>query len=108
MLLQSSKEDSNCYLTAQDNDQNDKRIRRNQHFVTICDRRELINNKLKKIYTEDRILAPQQQERLYILCNTYKYQLNGIERGLKHISKFPLYAKPIFNLYNTHQKIKNG
>lgn len=105
-LLQSSKQDTNIYMTAQDNSQNDKRIRQNQHFITICDRRILQNGKLKRIKTERRILPSQYWSKLYILAKTYKYQLLGIERGIKLISKETIKAETMFKLYDTHQKIK--
>lgn len=106
-LLQSSKEDTDIYLTAQDNDQNDKRVRRNQHFVTICERKQLIGNRLRRIRSEQRILPFEIQRKLYIYCKTYKYELIGLERKLKLTQKLPLKALPIFKLYNTHQKIKS-
>lgn len=106
-ILQSSKQDTNIYLTAQENSQNDKRIRGNQHLITICNRQILVNGKFKNIDNITRILPKEIQDKLYISFKTFEYKYIGIEKILHLRERGSIKASAIFPLYNTHQKMKN-
>lgn len=106
-FLQSSKGDTKIYLTAQDNTQNERRIRFNQHLISICERRILINKKLRKITSEKRILPVKYQNKLYIKVKTYSQKIIGFDRELLLKDTQYIHAKTIFKLYDTNIKIKN-
>lgn len=105
-FLQSSKGDCNIYLTTQDNSQNDIRIRQNQHFVSVCERRILIEGKYKRLSDEKRVLPLNLQELLYINYKTFGYRFVNYEKISYLKERGFIKAKSIFELFDTHQKIK--
>lgn len=106
-FLQSSKGDTFIYLSSQDNSQNEKRIRDNQHLITICSRRLLINGNLVKISDELRDVGEKYYDKLFISFKTYSQVMRGIQKELKLKEKGFLKAQPIFNLYDTERKVKH-
>lgn len=108
-FLQSSKDDINIYITAQDNDQNEKRIRNNLHFFTGCERRLLDNSKFINVpfeFNEKRFLPMELYEKLYIKAITYKRESNFLYSNYQEYKKIYLYARIIAKLYDTTQKIR--
>lgn len=108
-FLQSSKDDTSIYLTAQTNQQNDKRLRDNLHRISECNRVLEIDDDFYTIDEEYRFLKPELQPLLNIHVKEYKRTfINGIAR-LTKFNEMWIEAKPIFNLYETKQKItKSG
>lgn len=104
-FLQSSKDDSEIFLTAQNNAQNDKRLRDNLHTISICSRYILQNNKLVKIDEEKRFLDPKYTDLLYIQIKEYKRKQIMYSIELIPTRTFYIKAKYIFTLYDTTQKI---
>lgn len=109
-FLQSSKDDSEIYITAQDNTQNDRRLRDNLHRITECKRVLLIDDKFISIGEENRFLERKYGEwindYLFIEAQTYKRVLTMGVLDLKLTEKMHIPAKLIFNLYDTSKKIK--
>jgi len=105
-FLQSSKGDTQVYITAQDNSQNDLRIRTNQHLLTVCERRILVDKKLKKISDEQRHLPSWINNKLYIIARTYVQKIVIYQRDYVFKKRQIIKAKPIFNLYDTNYKMK--
>lgn len=103
-VLQSSKDDTKLYLTAQNNNQQDLRIRNNAHIITTCERGLLDNGKFKKITSLDRILPPDIQNNLYIKAVSYSFKLVGMVKMPYKYSTEIIKASDIFKLYNTHEK----
>lgn len=104
-FLQSSKSDANIYLTAQDNSQNELRIRKNLHKYTECRRFLLINNRFCRVITEERDLE-KWSPYLYIECKTRIKDLKMSETiyRLKEVKYY--HAIEFFNMYNTREKKK--
>lgn len=105
-FLQSSKGDTRIYLSAQDEGQNEMRIRRNKHLITTCERRLLIDKKMRKISSEQRILPIEYQPYLYIKIRTYTQTFFGMERDFKIKEEKYIKANTIFPLYDTNLKMK--
>jgi len=103
---QSSKDDSRIYFTSQHNKQNDSRLRDNLHKISVCNRCILINGKFKLIDSEERFLDKKYIDILYIQITEYKrinyYGTSDLIASKRHYLK----AKPLFNLFNTRQKIR--
>lgn len=104
---QSSKGDTRIFLTSQDDRQLDIRLRNNQHLLSVCSRRLIINNKQFKLNDTIRILPVELQPFLYFKVKTYTQKLVGFDRRYKKQKTELIRASPIFPLYDTHQKIKN-
>lgn len=107
-FLQSSKDDTEIYITAQDNRQNDVRLRDNCHKISQCSRVLYIDNKFKAISDEKRFLSKADQERLYIKVMEFKKVNIGFYSDVKHSKTEYIKAKPLFQLYETRQKIVSG
>lgn len=105
-FLQSSKDDTQIYFTAQNNNQNDIRLRSNMHKIYICDRVLKINNKFVKINDEKRFLNSDEQNNLFIHSQEYKIKNIGFQNVATKNSEIYIKANLYFNLYDTTQKIK--
>lgn len=109
-FLQSSKDDSYIYLTAQHNEQNERRIRKNLHRITNCSRVLYKNKKFVAIDCEDRFLDEEHGydkdiiDNLYIECVNFKRIIVSMFSDLIPDNKVYIKAKPIFKLYNTKEK----
>jgi hypothetical protein len=103
-FLQSSKDSSNIYLTAQNNEQNELRIKQNLHKYTECQRGIIHNGKFHHIESENRDLGEPLNSFLVIECKTYirKGNINNSMWILQNITYIK--AKSFFNLYNTREK----
>lgn len=102
-FLQSSKSNANIYLTAQDNGQNELRIRKNLHRYTECRRFLFINGKFFRVISENRDLG-KYNPYLYIECKTYSKDLKLAEPIYKLKKTEMIKAVTWFNLYNTFEK----
>ena len=107
LFNQSSKGHTLIYLTAQRNSQNENRIRENQHLLTICRRKLLIDNKYKDISDEYRFLPNEYQNKLYIHAKTFKQKLNGLDSYFNIKEEKLIKANIYFKLYDTTQVILN-
>lgn len=106
-FLQSSKNDANIFLTAQSNDQNIKRIRKNLHRYTECNRVLKFKNKYYPVRSEKRDLGELLNQRLYIKLKTYDKNVTVSTReegsfNLKDIKY--LKANKYFTFFNTREK----
>lgn len=99
---QTSKSDMNIYFTAQNNKQNDSRLRNNMHKLTSCTRAVKENGKYNEISNETRFLNQEQLDLLYIVAVTYKMGIFGLEYDYTERVR----AKKFINLYNTKEVIK--
>lgn len=106
-FLQSSKGDTKIYLSAQDDKQIDIRVRNNQHFLSVCTRKLILNGEKFKINDSIRILPKPIQPYLYINVKTYSQKLIGFNRQMKLKKNRNIKAQPIFKLFDTHKKMKN-
>ena len=104
-FLQSSKDDTNIYMTAQDMKQLEMRIRRNCHKVLHCSRVVLKDKKFQSINDEKRILSVEIQKNLYIKVNEFKRMTIGIVTDFHHYLTKYIYAKNVFPLFDTFQKV---
>lgn len=108
-FLQSSKDDSPIYLTAQTNQQNDKRLRDNLHRISICNRILLFpnDNEIYEIDEDYRFLKPELQEFLHIRIKEYRrrFSTSSGRHELEKFNDFSISAKPIFKLFDTREKI---
>lgn len=98
-LLQTSKRGVNLFGTAQYFNTVDKRFRENCNFMVFCSRVLKRNDNFYDLKTNDRIIIGD----IYIkLAFMKKNLIEGIIS--KYNTKiFFLYAKPIYNLYNTKE-----
>lgn len=106
VFLQSSKTDTEIYLTAQHIGQFDVRIRDNCHNILQCAR---VIKKNKKFYTlseEKRFLPSVYQDNLYIKATVFKKVTLGFYPQLQKQKIVYIKAKPIFELFDTTKKIK--
>lgn len=110
-FLQSSKDDTNIYITAQDNGQNDSRLRTNFHIITQCSRVIWTGNKFKQISSEFRFLEKKYGDAinniLFIKAEIYKRKLFRGALVLEHTGNHHIPAKYVFDLYSTSQKIES-
>ena len=107
-LLQSSKQDTNIYMTSQDNMQNDLRVRQNTHFYTTVKRCLLMpEGKLQQITEGQRILPENMQDKLYIEYMTYAMRMTGFSKEPYLKETGAIKGNKIFKLYDTHQKVKS-
>lgn len=105
-FLQSSKDDSNIYITAQDNRQNEYRIRQNLHKITMCSRVfKAKEGQFQALSDERRFLPLAIQKRLYIKAMTFKRVLMGFNSGLSPARTEYVKASKYFPLYDTRKKI---
>ena len=104
-FLQSSKDDTNIYITAQTNQQNEKRIRDNLHKITTCSRCVLESGIFKEIVDDKRFLLPSILERMYIKAVNFKRVNMGIFSDIKHTDTEYIKAQTYISLYNTREKI---
>jgi len=104
-FLQSSKDDTNIYMTAQDIKQLEMRLRNNSHKISHCSRVLLVNGSFKFIDNEKRVLTEEQQNKLYIKVNEFKRITIGITTDFHHYLTKYIYAKNIYPLYNTFEKV---
>ena len=110
-FLQSSKDSNKIYSTAQTNSQNDIRFRKNLHFISQCERNILYNgsfHEVQKFITDDmdeRELTPELQNLLYIHIQEFKRVNMGFVSDVRVNKTLYLPAKPIFNLFDTRQKV---
>lgn len=102
---QSSKDDSQIFLTSQHNTQLDKRLRQNMHKVTSCSRVLLKKGQFEPINEEQRFLNDDQQNQLYIKAVEFKRVTMGFFSTVRPYSMKYIKAQPIFKLYDTTQKI---
>lgn len=109
-FLQSSKSDSNIYVSAQDNSQNDIRLRNNLHRIVQCQRTFFIDNKFKPVKSDKRFLNKVYgkwiNDLLFIEATEYKRVLDKF--GLldtKKISTQYIPAKLMFDLFDTTKRI---
>lgn len=104
-FLQSSKSDSEIHITAQDNSQNDLRLRRNLHKISVCSRVLYLNGEFKSISEEKRFLPEKYLDRLYIKVVELKKVNVGFMPQLIPVKTIHIKAKPIFKLFDTRQRI---
>lgn len=102
-FLQSSKSDANIYLTAQDNGQNEIRIRNNLHRYTECRRFLLLNKNFFRVICEERDLK-KYSPYLYIECKTFNKDLRMANPIYKLKSLEMLKAINYFNYFDTREK----
>src|SRR3989304_4513058 len=102
-FLQSSKDDTEIYLTAQNNEQIDRRIRQNLHKISQCSRAVLIDGEYKNINDEQRFLSDEMQDKLYIKVIDFKRMNFGLMSDMMPIETKFIFAKNIFKLYNTKE-----
>lgn len=109
---QSSKDDANIYFTSQEQGQNDIRLRNNCHYLTTCTREVKINNKFYRLKTAKRNLSDYLidgvpiDDILYIKLKHFEKKnyyifTDYVKTGIQH-----LYAKPVYQLYDTTKKIR--
>lgn len=104
-FLQSSKDDTEIYMTAQNNNQIDIRIRNNMHKITQCSRVILQNNEFQTLSEEQRFLPKEYEDKLYIKAIEFKMINIGMYSELIPVSHQFIKANLIFPLYDTRQKI---
>lgn len=109
-LLQSSKTDTNIYMTAQRPNQLPYRVKENLHIYSDCSRVLKINNKYYKIDNNHRFLKKFKNinplNYLYIEVWDFYRSTKGMNEVFKK-RKHPRYVpmKIIYKLYQTKQKI---
>lgn len=111
---QSSKDDVNIYYTAQENSQNDNRLRNNSHYLTICHREVKIGKSFYRLKTAKRKLdsyfvnGMPVNEILYISLRQYEKKNYYIFTDFVKRNPFRehLRAKKIIPLYDTTKKIR--
>lgn len=104
-FLQSSKDDTEIYLTAQHIGQLDNRIRNNCHKIIECSRVIKYKNKYYPINEEKRFLEKKYTDILYIKAVEYKAVNLGGFRDYVVSKTYYVNAKNIFKLYDTTQKM---
>ncbi len=111
-FLQSSKDDTKIYFTAQHIGQTEKRIKTNMHLLSNCQRVLKENGKFVAISDEDRFLTPEHGydvsvfENLHIKIQTFKQINYYIYNDFVPKKREFIKVKPFIGLYNTSQKIK--
>ena len=109
-FLQSSKGSppANVYMTTQNKGQIDVRVRDNAHIEYKCERRVLIENKLRKISNKVRDLGKDIYKYLYIKISESEIkQHSGFMQRFSPADKvYYIKADWIFKFYDTHQKMK--
>jgi hypothetical protein len=111
MFLQTSKDDTNLFFTAQHIGQVEKRLRDNMHRISMVNR-VLWNEgeeEAKPVSEGKRFLPDAAQDYLYIRCREYNRKAVGIMGIWKKRAEDKLIkAKPIYRLYNTRQHMNVG
>ena len=74
-FLQSSKDDTEIYMTSQHNGQLDIRLRNNMHKISQCSRVLKINGKYVEIDEENRFLPEKYRPHLYIIYPLKMYKI---------------------------------
>lgn len=108
-FLQSSKDDSHIYLTAQNNGQNEKRLKENINMLSVCDRYLYNPEKhcYEKIVSPQRILPKEFWSKLRIKIIEYENRNYYIFSDfLPTGNVYFLKAQEAFSLYDTKQKIR--
>lgn len=109
-FLQSSKDDSQIFITAQDNTQNDKRLRDNLHRITQCNRVIWTGDTFVDISEEDRFLEQKFgdwiNDYLFIKAETFTRSMKMGVPILKLKERLFVPARPVFNLFDTRKKIR--
>jgi len=106
-LNQSSKDDSNIFITAQYIDQIDVRIRNNCHRIIKCSRVIYLNGKMKSIDESKRFLPKYIQDRLYIKIIKFKKINVGFYTDFRPEKIEFIKANLMFNLFKTTQKVSH-
>lgn len=110
-FLQSSKDDSDIFYTAQDNGQNDVRLRNNENKIIECDRviYHPTDKKFYPINDEKRFLNKKYgqwiMDYLYVRAIVYKsfLQFGILKKKYSHTEYLPM---NFIKLYETQQKIR--
>lgn len=111
-FLQSSKDNSNIYMTAQNNEQNMRRIRNNLHRLSECYRVEKTKTGYKPILIEERDLSNYRTSENIPLNDVLFIKIINKKRVLDRYGSLDfeyhntvyLKAKEYFKLYNTYEK----
>ncbi len=102
---QSSKDDTEIYITLQHNRQIDVRLRDNCHKVYQCSRVLLQDGKFLNISEEQRFLPEKYHKQLYIKVIEFKRISVGMVTEMIPINESYIPAWIIFPLFDTRQKI---
>lgn len=105
-FLQSSKGDTQVYLTTQRDNQLDSRVRENSHIIIKCERKILYHNKMISVKNRVRDLGKYWYPYIYIKVKEYENKFNGIYRMVECDKIFYLKADWLFKFYDTNQKMK--
>lgn len=105
-FLQSSKGDTQVYLTVQRDSQLDLRVRENAHVTLTCERKLLLHNKMHNINNRIRDIGKRWYPYIYIKVCDYDNVSSGLIRYVKPRARYYLKANWIFQFYDTHKKIR--
>ena len=105
-LNQSSKDNTQIFMSSQNILQVDLRVRKNLHRLTQCSRQLLVNNEFQRINDDYRKLPLEITKRLYIKAETFKMSNVGTMPIMKNQPIEYIKASSYYDLYNTCEKIK--